>query len=322
MLRKTLKWGALVLVVLVGGLAAYVGVRKDRTFDAPLPALAASDDPAVIERGRYLVYGPAHCGSCHIAPDKLAEAEAGVELPLVGGFTFELPLGKLYAPNLTPCKETGIGRYSDGEIARVLRHGVRPDGRAVFPLMPFQNLSDEDVVAVLSFLRAQPPVRNAVPDHEYSLLGDMVRALALEPVGPTGVPPKQVAIGDQADYGKYLSESVANCVGCHTDRDLATGEFIGPPYAGGLRLEALGEPGMVVVSPNLTPDPKTGRIAKWSEADFIARMRAGATVQGTHMPWASYRLMSDSDLRAIYRHLMSVPPVMRENGPPLQPIDG
>src|ERR1044071_9103960 len=119
-------------------LVAVVLVRANRTFEAPYPEIHASTDPRVIARGAYLAYGPAHCVNCHTSGEaQKAATETGATPPLFGGNIFHLKVGNVYTPNLTPDKETGIGRYSDRELARVLRHGVMPDGRAALPFMEF-----------------------------------------------------------------------------------------------------------------------------------------------------------------------------------------
>src|SRR6185436_19546415 len=101
----------------------------------------------------------------------------GHKVPLQGGTKFEAaPLGTIYSKNLTPDPETGIGRYSDGQIARMMRWSVLPNGRAsVRPLMPFHEMSDDDVVAIISFLRQQSPVRHEVPPSEFTLIGKIVK---------------------------------------------------------------------------------------------------------------------------------------------------
>jgi hypothetical protein len=153
--------GVVVLVVIAGRDVARVGIALDRR------CRTCATDPAVIKRGEYLVYGPAHCVECHVgSPDEIERAaERGERPALSGGMKFAAaPLGALYSRNLTPDVETGIGRYSDGQIARMLRSSVRPDGRAsVQLLMPFGDMSDADIVAILSFLRAQPAVSHRVP---------------------------------------------------------------------------------------------------------------------------------------------------------------
>lgn len=228
--------------------------------------------------------------------------------PLSGGLEFHLPIGTIRAPNITPDPETGIGRYRDEELARALRHGVGADGRALLPFMPFAHLSDEDLIAVLSYVRSRPAVRHAVPTASYNPLGLVVRALVLEPTGPSRPVPRTVQAGSTAEYGRYLVNDVANCAGCHTRRDMRTGEQIGAPLAGGQEMESHDTPGLAFVTPNLTPDPRTGRITHWSEDAFVARFR-GPIADGTPMPWTVYARMSDDDLRAIHRYLRTLPPV-------------
>jgi len=92
-LKKTLLGVAGTLAALSAGVAVLTAVRLDRKLDAPYPAVQASRDPAVIERGRYLVRGAAHCADCHGAPDQRAALEAGQDVPLSGGFEFHLPVG-------------------------------------------------------------------------------------------------------------------------------------------------------------------------------------------------------------------------------------
>ena len=116
------------LVLLACGLLVYVQLRWDRTFTAPASTLTASTDPAIIERGRYLAFGPAHCAYCHTpGPEQWSAIDAGETVSLTGGFTFPVPPGRFYTPNLTPDPETGIGRRTDEELVQLIRHGVRAD---------------------------------------------------------------------------------------------------------------------------------------------------------------------------------------------------
>src|SRR5512142_1661379 len=114
MFRKILLNVAAALVLLVGVMVVVVLLRWDRTFDTSLPDIRASTDSAVIARGRYLVYGPAHCAYCHDTAETVAALDRGEQPPLAGGFVFHLPVGTFRAPNLTPDSATGIGRLSDG----------------------------------------------------------------------------------------------------------------------------------------------------------------------------------------------------------------
>ena len=295
---------AVFLVLGITTLAVAVVVRENRTFDAPYPDISASTDPAVIERGRYLVTGPAHCVDCHAANGK-----RGTELEphLAGGLAFHLPVGTVYAKNITNDPNVGIGRYTDKEIARILRYGVHPSGRALLPFMPFNNMADSDLTAVISYLRHRPAIDHRVPDNDVNLLGRFAKAFLIEPVGPTGTPPTTVTPAPTIEYGKYLANTVANCNGCHTKRSLRSGEQLGVTFAGGMEIESHSAPGTKFITPNLTPDPTTGHITAWSEEMFVARFRNGVPT-ASPMPWVSFRNMTDDDLRALYRYLRSLPP--------------
>jgi mono/diheme cytochrome c family protein len=223
---------------------------------------------------------------------------------------FHLPIGTVYARNITPDPTTGIGRYTDREIARVLRYGVRPDGRAMLPFMPFANLADDDLRAVVSYLRSRPPIEHAVPAHDYNLLGRAAKAFLLEPEGPKGTPLAYAPSGPSVERGKYLATTIANCNGCHTRRSLKSGEQLGVTFAGGMELESHTEPGTKFTTPNLTPDEQTGHITKWTEDQFVARFKAGVAT-ASPMPWDNFSTMTDDDLRSLYRFLRSLPPARK-----------
>jgi mono/diheme cytochrome c family protein len=162
-------------------------------------------------------------------------------------------------------------------------------------------MSDEDLTAVISCLRAQKPVHNKVPDNDLNIAGTLVKAFLVKPVGPDGEVPKSVHRDTSATYGKYLTMSIGNCNGCHTKRDMA-GRYMGEPFAGG------NEFAKGLVSPNLTPD-SSSRIFGWSQQDFINRFRMGKIIPYSEMPWRSFQYMSDNDLKAIYNFLHTLKPV-------------
>lgn len=305
----------LVLATLALALVTVVLVRSRRTFDAPYPEIEASSDPKVIARGRYIAYGPAHCVNCHTPNSQTEIVKAGGQPPLTGGRRFGGPFGAAYSANLTPDRETGIGRYTDRELARTLRHGVLPDGRAALPFMQAQNLSDEDLVAVISFLRSQPAVRNEVPARDFNLVGKAIIAFAIEPIGPSQPVRRHTPAEGSEESGEYLATAVASCSACHTKRNLMTGAFESPLFSGGMVFPLDKE--RVIVTPNLTP-AKAGRITTWSEEQFVGRFGAGVGIPGTHMPWRQFQTMTESDVRAIYRYLRTLEPVERDPGPTLQ----
>jgi mono/diheme cytochrome c family protein len=307
MIRKILKWTGFVLLFIIAGVTITTAMRQHLTYEAPYPNIKASKDSAVIARGRHIVLGPGHCADCH-SPTRNVDSvlKLGQDPALVGGIPFHLPFGTFYTRNLTPDPVTGIGSMTDGEIARVLRYSVKKNGEAVLPFMPFQNMSDDDLTAVISYLRSTKSVHNPVPDHDFNPIGNVIKAFLIKPAGPTERIKEVVAPDTTAVYGRHLVMAVANCNECHTKRD-GIGNYVGEPLAGGTEFEEKGRP--TLVTPNLTPDPETGRIANWSQEVFIKRFRMGKLIPYSHMPWESYGRMTDNELKAIYNYLRSVKPV-------------
>jgi mono/diheme cytochrome c family protein len=297
-------WTALISIVAALAISA-AGCASGRSAPSATFGIVASADPAVIERGRYLVLGPGHCAACHGDPAQEARRRAGEAVPLSGGRVFDLgAAGSIVAPNITNDPVRGIGALSDDVVVRSMRYGVSRGGRTMAPFMSLADVSDEDLRAILSYLRAQPPVAGPVPARRLNWLGSLGLQLMLDPQTPALEPPIRTPPPRTAEYGRYLAHTVANCAGCHTRRSRLTGEFIGPPLAGGMELK---EPHGTFATPNLTP-VRAG-VLDCSEAEFIARFRvAGRGEAGSPMPWESYARMTDDDLGAIYRYLRTLPP--------------
>jgi mono/diheme cytochrome c family protein len=308
-----------VAVLGVGGLLGFGAATYGKRLSfpgTPAPDLHASTDPAVIDRGRYLVHGPAHCAQCHGSDDRAHPEKSTPDHPLSGGLAFDMgPIGVTYASNLTP-DPTGIGPRTDAELARAVRTGVLHDGRlSVFMRYSASALSDDDLVAVLSYLRAQKPVARAVPRGEVRLLGKALLPFArLAPA--TEPPPVGVAPSAEPSVarGAYVAEHVARCVGCHSQVDPATFLPTGPKAGGGDPDPSHGDDAdMEFVSPNLTSDP-TGLTGKWPEDAFVARLRGGRVHRSSIMPWEQVARMTEADMRSVYRYLRSLPPVSRDVG--------
>lgn len=290
---------------------------KNYNSEYPVKDLTITPDSARLARGQYLVYGPAHCGHCHVPADKLAAFERGEKVAMTGGFGLDIEPGTMYAPNITPDAETGIGRYSDGQLYRMLRYNITPAGHAAFDFMPFINMTDEDIYSIIAFLRSQKPVKHEMQPVKLSFLGKII--YATEGVKP-GVPdphiPETVEENSSKEYGKYLAYAVANCRGCHTNRNMKTGEYIGPAYAGGLVFGPDNlTSGWKFITPNLTPDVETGVMAGWTEDQFVSRMKKGRIHEFSPMPWTAVQFMKETDLRAIYRYLHTLPPVKNKIDP-------
>jgi mono/diheme cytochrome c family protein len=221
---------------------------------------------------------------------------------------FKLPVGTFRVPNITADTETGIGAVKDEALARMIRYGVKPDGHGALPFMPYADLCDDDLTAIISYLRTQKPVKHAVPAHDINALGRVVQAFVLQPKGPSGPLKKSFTPEATPAYGEYLTHNVGNCVMCHTKVDKRTGAFAGPKFGGGAEHDAFNNSEKKYLSPNLTPDPRWGWLNGWSEDAFVARFKGGRVHADSPMPWESFQRMTDTDLRAIYRYFQTLPP--------------
>ncbi|CAN5528786.1 hypothetical protein BH11BAC2_BH11BAC2_01050 [soil metagenome] len=317
LLKRIFKWTGITILLLIVVLAITVTLLQNKKHEAPYPAIHASTDSLVIARGKALVYGPAHCADCHAPKEELDKYNQGEIVNLSGGHIFDIPPGLVRTRNITSDKETGIGNLPDSVIARSLRYSVGFDGRILPEFMPFHNLSNEDLTAVISYLRTLPPIHHEVERTQWNMLGKTLFALVIKPVGPDKEIVDHVDIDSTPAYGKYLVESVANCKGCHTNRDMATGAFVGPELGGGFHMVSEVDPTYTVVTPNITTYSECGKLAVMTENDFIARFRKGKVIVQSTMPWGAFSRMSDLELKAIYRYLQTVPPVKNNPGPTL-----
>jgi mono/diheme cytochrome c family protein len=296
----------LLVVLVVGAVQAVVGwgpvlfgpeTREltDRTFEAT---------PERLERGRYLATSVHGCLACHGERDWNAPG-APVVADLGAGTDWEFhALPWLVASNITPDPETGIGDVSDDALARAIREGIGFDGRALFPIMPWQEyrmMPDEDLASIVVYLRSLEPVRNELPETAVPFpLSQIIKGLPEPLEGP--VPPPDLSTPEKR--GEYLLRTAA-CHHCHTPQ--VQGEFLMDlDMAGGFALEA---PTGTAVATNLTPDG-TGML--YDEAAFLTVMRTGkvgAAELSPVMPWVEYAHMTDEDLKAIYAYLRTLPPV-------------
>lgn len=301
----------------VGAYASMMAEGKLQFPDTPLPSLAASSDPELIAQGEYILYGPGHCHSCHGPKDRDDLASLVDKGPLSGGLLFDMgPIGRTWAANLTPDPATGIGARSDGELARTIRTGVLHDGSySIFMTMSAARLSDQDIVAVLSYLRASAPVENQVPRAEWGLLGKVM--VTFTNLKPRSEVPQHVPAAEEPsiERGRYLVEHAAFCGDCHSPFDMATMDYGEPRLGGGTPEPSHGQDSdHEFAAPNLTSAP-TGITGRLTEDAFVARLHGGRVYESSIMPWEDFMRVSDSDLRSVYRYLKTVPPVDRDTGP-------
>jgi mono/diheme cytochrome c family protein len=262
--------------------------------------------PQRVARGRYLVAGLAGCETCHTpkdwnthgGPNQPGMELAGQVIPVSG-----LP-GLIVASNLTPDPETGAARWSDDEIARAVREGIGHDGRTIFPMMPYSAyrlISDEDVAAIIAYIRSVPPVRNPLPATQVKFpIKYLIRSVPEPLTEPVSGPGPQ---SDPVARGKYLT--AIGC-GCHVPTD-QQGPIRGLEYGGG---EVLKGPWGEVTSANITPSP-TG-ISYYDDALFIETMRTGyvkARKLSSIMPFGEFTNLTDDDLKAVFAYLRTLSPV-------------
>jgi mono/diheme cytochrome c family protein len=285
------KWAGVVfggLLTLVLALVAIVSarglVRLYLPRGNPAPDIQVAGTPEQIERGGHLA--ASFCASCHSATG---------ELPLTGGVNLgaelPIPLGSYYSANLTPAGR--LAEYTDGQILRLLREGVDKDGNPLLMMgiVRVRHMSDEDLHAVIAFLRSQPATENEVPmplDQPTFLAAVMGGAgllpAAQPPVqGPIVAPPR----GETVEFGEY-NVSFQDCRDCH-----------GADLHGGVegQLAPLG--------------PDLAIVKDWTREEFIATLRTGVDPSGHQlsdaMPWREIGKLDDDELAAIHLYLQSLP---------------
>jgi mono/diheme cytochrome c family protein len=277
--------GLLTLIVTAVSVVGLVGwIKMYAPPRTAIPDLNVSGGPEQVERGRYLANS--FCVECH---------SETAELPLAGGVDFTkgipLPVGSFITANLTPGGP--LKNWSDGEIFRTLRTGIDRDGHhlLIMSAVPVRHMSDDDLHAVIAFLRSQPAVMNETPDPP-----DQPSFLAMVMFGagmlPQGQPPVAGAItaparGPIAEYGEYIV-AYAGCRDCH-----------------GADLKGRAPGGFEPAGPNLRV------VQGWTVEQFLTTLRTGVDPSGHAltgpMPWKVLGRMDDDDLTAVYLYLTGLP---------------
>ena len=275
-----------------------------------------------VERGEYLVRGPGACGSCHTPVGPLTKNKNDRRVGPIPGMEFaghageEDAFGQVTYTNLTPGGP--IASWTDEEVIRSIREGIRPDGSTIGPpmLIPvYRHLSDNDAKSIVLFLRSLPAVENDLPRSKYNM---PLPASYGPPVGYVA----DISKKDKVAYGAYLAGPVAHCTLCHTDWGEEDKElmkfFMNPPdYKGFLTLPGLGHGGMVMKGPwgmsiaaNITSHPTA--LGRYTDEEIKKMITQGIHPSGMKlmppMPYENYALMTDEDLDAIIAYLRTIPP--------------
>jgi mono/diheme cytochrome c family protein len=301
---------ALVLVLVIGAISM-VGWQVVLGPDArPVSSEKFEVTEARLARGEYLAEGPAHCFFCHSQPD-FATPGYPITAGMKGaGWVMPIPeLNNIASRNITSDQETGVGGWSDDEIARAIREGVRKDGTALFPVMPYldyASLDDEDVKSIVVYLRTIPAVRNVVPTRQ--LPGPLEYIVNTIPK-PLTTPQPSHPSSTPVERGAYLAK-MAGCVGCHTPADAEGNLLPGLEFSGGVIFKDPGQNMKELATANITPD--ASGIAHYDEALFLQLMRTGQVggrVINPIMPTGYFRNMTDADISDIFAFIKSQKPV-------------
>ena len=284
--------GGLVLTILMvlSGIFVFSTQTLNRAIEYTDSSPPTTHDSASLARGRHLARAIGKCVDCH-GPD------LGGQVMIDG-----MPFARVVAPNLTSGRGGVANNRSDDDFLRAIRHGIGPGGRAlaIMPARNYWHMGDDDVGALIGYLRSVPAVDREQPSTAFGLVGrvlllkgdldDMFEAKSMDHTARRPAPP---AADTTADYGRYLAE-IGGCTGCH-----------GPGLSGGT---VPGAPPEMKPAANITPEG----IGSWTEADFFKALREGVRPDGTpldttSMPVPLTREMTDLETKAIYMYLKTVP---------------
>lgn len=275
----------------------------------PASHVRAPRTAEAIARGKYLANHVTGCNGCHSPVHEDQPGEPWVEGKIGSGRQFadvpEFEGFHIIPPNLTPDRETGLGGWTDGEILRAIREGVSRDGRALFPMMPYQtyakDLSDDDALAIIAYLRTLPPIRHKLARTTLPFPISMFIRAAPQPV--TKSPPPAPASG--LARGRWLLR-VASCGDCHTTVNEQHEPLPGKYLAGGNPFPIPGRG--TLYTPNITSDRATG-VGAYSEQDLRRAIFEGYGKDGRRlygMPWWYYGGMTEEDRTALVSALQRV----------------
>ena len=286
--RTSIALGALALCgVAAAVLGKSIGEKKMvRTVAIQVPALAVAPDTGRVEHGRYL-YSTRGCAECHGADG------AGKTVIQDGGML-------VVAPNITAGPKGTTANYQVIDWVRTIRHGIKPDGRPVMvmPSEDYARLTDEDTAALIAYVQQLPPVAGkqaviALPTPVKAMYAFGLIKDASEKIDHTLAPARPVAAAVTVEHGAYMANA---CIGCH-----------GATLSGG---RIPGSPPAWPAAANLTPGRGSAMLRYPTPDAFIAMLRSGHRPDGKPiavMPFASLKQINDTDARALYAFLKTVP---------------
>jgi hypothetical protein len=290
------------LFLLLGLVAAVTACKL--YYPAQKPDYAVKTGPAQVKEGKRLT--ELMCSPCHY--DSQTKKLTGIRMQDIPGF-----VGKVYSANLTRHPEKGIGTYTDGELVYLLRTGVARNGK-LMPYMQRPNLADDDLQAIIAFLRSDDELVKAsdveLPETRYTPMGKLGLSKFSKPLPYTGTVVTRPGSTDKINQGKYLVDNLG-CFDCHSASFTSINK-LNPEqskgYMGGGNKMKNGN-GKTVQSPNLTFH-ETG-IGSWSEQEFRRALKEGFSKDNAVLgfPMPLYNDLKDTEVEAIYAYLKSLPKI-------------
>ena len=293
-MKKVFKWigivlGSLIGLLLIAGVVLFLigNARLNKTYDFPPSNITLPTDAASIEYGRHRA--ETLCQGCH-----------GADLSGIENWFSAGPLGTMDSANLTSGAGGIGGEFTTEDYVRAIRHGIDREGKPIFmtAVVSTSHLSDEDLGAIIAYLKTVPPVDHKTNGRHFTPLANILFAAGALGNMPVEDVSHEVNVtaperGATKEYGEYLVNT-NDCHVCH-----------GPQLNGG----SYPDPTIKKISPNLTPG---GELGFWTEAEFINTIRTGTTPGGHNldpelMPWKYYGKFYDDELKAIWLYLQSLP---------------
>ncbi|HSI50298.1 MAG TPA: cytochrome c [Ideonella sp.] len=314
-MRRTVWRGLLAVLVLAAAgaaLVAWLNLRGESPVSDQRPA---SLDAAAVARGAYLARA-GNCVGCHTERGGVGYA---------GGRRMDTPFGALYAPNLTPDAQTGLGSWSPSEFWRALHHGRGRDGRLLYPAFPYPSYTQvtrEDSDALWAYLQSLPPVRRANTPHVLRFPYNQQAALAVWRALYFRAEDFQPDPNRSAEWnrGAYLVRGLGHCVACHAARNVLGASRGGFELGGGLI------PMENWYAPSLAAAGETS-VAAWPAADVVALLQTGVAPHGmatgpmAEVVYRSTQYLSEPDLKAMAGYLQALPqlPPAQARAPAAEP---
>ncbi len=294
--------------------AWFVTLTPRTPFDAEA---TTTFSPDLVKRGEY-VARLGDCVACHSTKNGA---------PFSGGYEIGTPMGSVFSTNITPDPGTGIGNYSLADFDRAVRSGFGREGQRLYPAMPYPSyskFSDDDIRALYAFfMKGVEPAQAENKPSEIPWPLNMRWPIALwnAVFAPQGAYIDKAGRDAQWNRGAYIVQGPGHCGSCHTPRGVAMNEKAldesSPLYLSGALLDGW-------YAPSLRQDHNTG-LGRWNEAEIVQYLKHGRNVHSvvtgsmTDAFNNSTQYMTDSDLAAIARYLVSLPGDPQRDGPPWSP---